>query len=646
MTDNNKKETPKPNPAPPRKKVGASPPPAIRVRNAPNPTKPPVGKPLVTPTGPTKPEGGKPTIAPAKTTGAARPQTTMTARASSRYEKDQLRQRQLVWATVGVVVFIVAVLGFGIWQTSLAPTFQTLARVGDVSINRTDYNKFRKIELFKQAGRIQQQLGFVQGDQATQLQSQLSLLEDEVLNVSSRSVNQATLEQYVNQLVLERAAKDKFNITVSDDEVNNSVKEEFTNSIYTPTANAAQAVQTQTAGPVASQGAQFATSTAQAITPLPTPTPSVSPTVTPTTATTPGAATTPGLTPGATVVGTPGAAGTVSTTVTVSATATVAPTATSTAIAADRVQQTAAANQNNFLKSFRTYTSLSDDDYKKLEGRPALIKKRVVEKLRETQPKVGDPYPAVKLSHILLKADDEAGARQIYDQLKATPADRLETTFVQLAREKSTDTQASAQNGDLGWSTDKTQFDKDFLAAALKLEKGQFTEPVKTQFGYHIIYATDKNPTRPLDALTIQGFEGRDELGDPVFFSNWLKDRAKEYSVSYNTPPTPAPTATVVPVPAFTPVIPPTATPLPSPTPVLTTTTAAAVVGTPGATTAATGTTAVATTVAATTAAPTTIAATTAASTTSVATTAVPTTTSAPAPTTAATTTVAPTPTP
>lgn len=561
-------------------------------------------------------------IRPATPATSNAPRPNMSARALSRYEKDQQRQRWLVWGTLGVAAFIVLLIAFDIWQNTLGPNFNSVAQVGNQSISRSDYNKFRRLEIFKQAGRLQQQLAFTQGDQATQLQSQLALLQDELGNVEKRDINQETLETLVRNTVLEKAAAG-LGINVSDDEVNRYLGDEFKGVVYTPTPNPTEANQNQTATAVATQGAGFATATAQNITPLPTPTP-----VTTTVASTVASGT---LTPSptTTISATSGISATV--TATPTATTTPQPTVTNTPMAADKVQATASASQSDFLKGFRNFTRLSDDDYRRLEARPALIKKKVIENLRKDQPKIGTPYKSWKLSHILFKVEDEAKARETYEELKKASPDKLEETFVKFARERSTDTAAAAQNGDLGWVTEKTEFDKTFLEAAMKLEKGQFTEPVKTQFGWHIILATDKDPARPLDALTIKGFEKTDELGDPVFFSDWLTARVKEANVRYNTPPTPAPTPTLIPVPAFTPVIPPTNTPLPTatmpPAPTVTATTAEA--GTPGATTAG------ATTVAATTTSAVTAVATTSAATTTSATTAVATTTVA---TTAATT--------
>lgn len=616
MTNNSNQGT---NKTPDRDKRKAAPSvPAASRSQRPAATQP---KPAATGTKPTTATPA-PRIRPAQPTGGNRPQTQMSARALSRYEKDLKRQRQLVWAVIGVIVLILAVLAFGIWQTTLAPNFDTLAQVNGQSISRNDYNKFRKIDLFKQSGQLQQQLNFASGDQQQQLQSQLALVQDQENKVASSPVDQGALERLVGYYVMEKAAKDQFGITVSDDDVNKDLGDQFQGIIYTPTPNPSQAIQTQTAGPVASQAAAFNTATAAAVTPLPTATPSVSPS--PAVSGT----TTPSLTPGATTTpGTPGATTTVSGTVTVSgtatisATATVTPTATATATAipANNVQQTASAYQTDYLKSFRQYTTLSDDDYKKYEARYQLIKRKVVEKLGETQPKVGTPYPQIKLSHILVA--DETKANDLYNQLKATPTDQLEAKFAQLARDNSTDTGSASHNGDLGWSTDKTGYVKEFADAANKLNKGEFTAPVKSQFGYHIILCTDKDDKRPLDALTIQAFQQTDANGDPNYFADWLKGKVADAKPSYNTPPTPAPTATVPAAPAFTPVIPPTATPVP-PTPAPTTAAATTASGT---TAAAGTTTAASTTAAATTAAATTAASTTAASTSTVAATTAPT---------------------
>jgi peptidyl-prolyl cis-trans isomerase C len=88
----------------------------------------------------------------------------------------------------------------------------------------------------------------------------------------------------------------------------------------------------------------------------------------------------------------------------------------------------------------------------------------------------------VHARHILVPTEDEAKA--ILAQLK-NGAD-----FATLAKEKSKDPGA-ADGGDLGYFT-KEQMVPEFAAVAFKLDKGQVSDPVKTQFGWHIIKVEDK----------------------------------------------------------------------------------------------------------------------------------------------------------
>jgi len=96
----------------------------------------------------------------------------------------------------------------------------------------------------------------------------------------------------------------------------------------------------------------------------------------------------------------------------------------------------------------------------------------------------------VHARHILVK--DEKTAQEIIDQLKSLKGDALKQKFIELAKAKSTGPSAS-KGGDLG-NFAKGQMVPEFSKAVWALEKGHVTlKPVKTQFGYHIIYLEDKN---------------------------------------------------------------------------------------------------------------------------------------------------------
>lgn len=92
-----------------------------------------------------------------------------------------------------------------------------------------------------------------------------------------------------------------------------------------------------------------------------------------------------------------------------------------------------------------------------------------------------------KARHILV--EKEAEAKDIIAKLKKDAKQ-----FDKLAKEKSKDPGSKDKGGDLGWF-DPRGMVPEFSAAAAKLEKGKFTlEPVKSQFGYHVIMLEDSRP--------------------------------------------------------------------------------------------------------------------------------------------------------
>ena len=96
--------------------------------------------------------------------------------------------------------------------------------------------------------------------------------------------------------------------------------------------------------------------------------------------------------------------------------------------------------------------------------------------------------------HILL--ENEQDAQDIIDTLKPLKGDRLKEKFIELAKAKSTGPSAP-NGGDLGTFT-KGQMVPEFSKAVWALENGQITTtPVKTQFGYHVIYLETKTESKP-----------------------------------------------------------------------------------------------------------------------------------------------------
>ena len=93
----------------------------------------------------------------------------------------------------------------------------------------------------------------------------------------------------------------------------------------------------------------------------------------------------------------------------------------------------------------------------------------------------------VRARHILVETEDEAKA--VLAELKKG------ADFAELAKAKSKDP-GSSDGGDLGYFT-KEQMVPEFAEVAFKLDKGQISEPVKSQFGWHIIKVEDKREREP-----------------------------------------------------------------------------------------------------------------------------------------------------
>jgi peptidyl-prolyl cis-trans isomerase C len=91
------------------------------------------------------------------------------------------------------------------------------------------------------------------------------------------------------------------------------------------------------------------------------------------------------------------------------------------------------------------------------------------------------PQDEIHARHILVTSEEEA--KQVIERLKKGE------DFATVAKEKSKD--PNAEGGGLGWFT-RGQMLKPFDDAAFALEVGQISQPVQTQFGWHVIKVEGK----------------------------------------------------------------------------------------------------------------------------------------------------------
>ena len=95
--------------------------------------------------------------------------------------------------------------------------------------------------------------------------------------------------------------------------------------------------------------------------------------------------------------------------------------------------------------------------------------------------KAQPPEPEIHARHILLPTEEEAKA--------ALARVKAGEDFAKVATELSKD--PAGEGGDLGWFT-KERMVPEFSAVAFKMEAGQVSDPVKTQFGWHVIKVEEK----------------------------------------------------------------------------------------------------------------------------------------------------------
>ncbi|MDH7490270.1 MAG: peptidylprolyl isomerase [Anaerolineae bacterium] len=128
----------------------------------------------------------------------------------------------------------------------------------------------------------------------------------------------------------------------------------------------------------------------------------------------------------------------------------------------------------------------------------------------------GGPTEAeqVHAQHILVA--DEETARKVLDELKAGK------TFEELAAQYSQDTGSKDNGGDLGWFP-RGMMVAAFEEAAFSLAVGEVSQPVKTDFGYHIIKVLGKE-VRPLDAETLQQMQEQ-------AFSEWFSAQRDQANI-------------------------------------------------------------------------------------------------------------------
>lgn len=111
------------------------------------------------------------------------------------------------------------------------------------------------------------------------------------------------------------------------------------------------------------------------------------------------------------------------------------------------------------------------------------------ERLRQEYEADPAAFDETHYQHILVKK--ESSARDLAAQLQEAPEGKVDSLFPQLAKKFSQDPSAAENSGDLGFLP-AGQLVPEFEQAGAKLDVGEVSQPVQTEFGFHVIRVTGR----------------------------------------------------------------------------------------------------------------------------------------------------------
>lgn len=384
----------------------------------------------------------------------------------ARAERERRQRRWILAGTLTLLVVVIGLLAGGWLQTSVLQLRQPVAVVDGESITTGQFQsrvRLARISLLSQANNVEQMRSLF-GDDPTfseWIDQQLTSIEQQLADPASLGLT--VLEAMIDESLIRQEA-DRRGITVTEGEVRKAMEEDF--GFY--------AEGTPTPPPTSTPGPATPTSSAPA-TSLP------QPTAEPTQTATPGPSPTITLTP------------------------TPFPTATA---------YTRQAFEENYANRIALFEGLGADEEALLsQYRARLYRERLLEAFGASIPREQEQ---VRAEHILVA--DEETARQVLSRLEAGEA------WDELAADFSLDESNKDNGGDLGWFPQGLGvMDSEFETATFALAVGEVSQPVETQFGWHIIRVLDRE-TRAMDeSLFQQVLEAR--------LSDWLAEQRDQGKV-------------------------------------------------------------------------------------------------------------------
>ncbi|HEY8418574.1 MAG TPA: SurA N-terminal domain-containing protein [Limnochordales bacterium] len=178
--------------------------------------------------------------------------------------------------------------------------------------------------------------------------------------------------------------------------------------------------------------------------------------------------------------------------------------------------------------------------------REDLMMRKLQEQVRHaefTDKQVREAMVEVRTRHILIEPaadlEGEAAWEAALAEARALREQLLEgASFEELARAHSADAASAAAGGDVGWVSRLTPFVEPFKEAALALEPGQISEPVRTVYGWHLIQVTERR--EPTDEEFAERREAvlaqLQQAAADEQWSAWISQRRSEANLVIHDP--------------------------------------------------------------------------------------------------------------
>jgi parvulin-like peptidyl-prolyl isomerase len=141
-----------------------------------------------------------------------------------------------------------------------------------------------------------------------------------------------------------------------------------------------------------------------------------------------------------------------------------------------------------------------------------------------------ESYQQTEVQHILVK--DMALARELSTELASAAPEARSTLLAELARKHSIDPSNADKGGELGWVSGD-EFVEPFVAAMDKLDIGEVSGPVRSDFGIHVILVTGRRQQSFEDVKGEIAQQFKD-MAVGQAWSEWLQSAYKQADIELN----------------------------------------------------------------------------------------------------------------